>query len=80
MKTAIPTSGYVKTATGKADKVTGATEGNLAALDNNGNLTDSGIAKDNVVVDDGIKDVVRTGNVATDAEVTEMLKEVFPTE
>lgn len=66
--------------TGKADKVTGATEGNLAALDNNGNLTDSGIAKDNVVVDDDIKDVVRTGNVATDAEVTEMLKEVFPTE
>ena len=33
-----------------------------------------------VVKDDDIKDVVRTGNVATDAEVTEMLKEVFPTE
>lgn len=154
--------------TDKADKVKAATKGHIAALDENGNLTDAGIAKDDVVTkvvpaavgniatlgtdgklvdsgvlatevvlkeagkglstedytteeknklkgiseganktevsttngyvkvdgtevkvyelptdvvkDDDIKDVVRTGNVATDAEVTEMLKEVFPTE
>ena len=29
---------------GKADKVTGAVDGNLAGLDSNGNLTDSGVA------------------------------------
>lgn len=42
-----PWGGWVKLANtsevdGKADKVSGATNGNLAALDSNGNLTDSG--------------------------------------
>ena len=32
----------------KADKVSGATNGNLAGLDSNGNLTDSGVAASNV--------------------------------
>lgn len=32
----------IPTVTGKADKVSGATNGNLAGLDSNGNLTDSG--------------------------------------
>ena len=44
---------------GKADKVTNATAGNIASLDANGNLADSGHA------------------IATDAEVTAMLDEVF---
>lgn len=37
--------------TGKADKVTGATSGNLAALDGNGNLTDSGAKASDFVTD-----------------------------
>lgn len=36
---------------GKADKVEDAVDGNLAGLDGNGNLTDSGIAADRVVQD-----------------------------
>jgi hypothetical protein len=39
--------------TTKADKVTSATDGNLAGLDANGNLTDSGVAPDDFVT--GIK-------------------------
>lgn len=35
----------------KADKVTGAVSGNLAGLDSNGNLTDSGVAAANLVHD-----------------------------
>ena len=35
-------SGVIPDITGKADKVSGATNGNFAALDSNGNLTDSG--------------------------------------
>ena len=46
---------------GKADKVANATEGNLAALDANGNLVDSG------------------HGIATDAEVTAMLNEIYGT-
>ena len=46
---------------GKTDKVANATEGNLAGLDGNGNLTDSGVG------------------IATSAEVTEVLNEVFGT-
>ena len=34
---------------GKADKVTGATAGNLASLDSNGNLTDSNVAASSVI-------------------------------
>lgn len=37
--------------TGKADKVTGATSGDLAALDGNGNLTDSGAKASDFVTD-----------------------------
>ena len=44
---------------GKADKVSNATAGNIAALDANGNITDSGIS------------------VATTAQVTEMLNEIY---
>ena len=53
---------------GKADKVAGATEGNFAALDANGNLTDSGKKA---------ADFVATTDIATDAEVAEVMKEVF---
>lgn len=52
---------------GKADKVESATNGHLAGLDANGNLTDSGIAASEVL----------KGTAATDAEVEAMLKEVF---
>ncbi|MBQ3447530.1 MAG: hypothetical protein IJG37_07800 [Synergistaceae bacterium] len=54
--------------TGKADKVSNATAGHVAGLDANGNLTDTGIAS---------ADVLTVADVATDAEVTEMLNEVF---
>ena len=56
---------------GKADKVAGATEGNLPMLDAEGNLTNSNIAATNVVTAD---------TIATDEEVEEMLAEVFPAE
>lgn len=92
----------------KADKVSGATNGNLAGLDANGNLTDSGIAANTVakvsqlnakvdkvttatsgnlpkfgtsgaLADSGIavSKLLTTDDVATDAEVEEMLTEVF---
>ena len=38
----IDTTTYISDVSGKADKVTSATNGNFAALDSNGNLTDSG--------------------------------------
>lgn len=38
---------------GKADKVSGATNGNLAGLDATGNLTDSGVSANNVALLDG---------------------------
>lgn len=71
---------------GKADKVAGATDGNFAGLDANGNLTDSGksaadfskVEASNtagaIKVDGSDVTVVE---IATDAEVTEMLNEVF---
>ncbi len=52
----------------KADKVASATAGNLAGLDANGNLTDSGVIAANVLT---------TADVATDAEVNEMLAKYF---
>ena len=53
---------------GKTDKVANPTANNLPALDANGNLADSGIAKANVV---------QKADIATNAEITEMLNEVF---
>lgn len=54
--------------TGKADKVGSATAGNIASLDANGNLVDGGKA---------VVNILTTADVATDAECTEMLAEVF---
>ena len=53
---------------GKTDKVMNATAGHVASLDANGNLLDSGVIAENVVT---------TADIATSAEVTEMLGEVF---
>ncbi len=53
---------------GKADKVASATAGHVASLDANGNLQDSGVVAANLVT---------TADIATNAEVTEMLGEVF---
>ena len=47
---------------GKADKVSGATGGDLASLDANGNLVDSGIAAGDVVVDSDLSTVATTGS------------------
>ena len=52
---------------GKTDKVAGATADDLATLDANGNLTDSGILKTNVV---------QKSDIATMTEINEMLTEV----
>ena len=51
-----------------ADKVKNAPSGNFAALDANGNLTDSGKKS---------ADFVATTDIASDAEVAEVMKEVF---
>jgi len=72
---------------GKADKVSNATNGNFAGLDANGNLTDSGKSASDfnkvlvptegdgtVTVDGTSKAIVY---IATDAEVTEMLNDIF---
>lgn len=54
---------------GKADKVSSATNGDLASLDASGNLVDSGIAAANVLT---------TANIAPDADVTEMMNDIWP--
>ncbi len=54
--------------TGKADKVGSATAGNLASLDAHGNIQDSGKAASTVLT---------SADVATDAEVNEMLTEIW---
>ena len=54
--------------TGKADKAANPTAGHVAGLDASGNPTDTGIVAANVLT---------TADVATDAEVNEMLTEVF---
>ena len=73
---------------GKTDKVDGATAGNFAGLDANGNLTDSGKAPTDfskVEASDTAGAIKVDGTdvtvvaIATDAEVTEMLDEVFGT-
>ena len=45
----IDTTTYISDVSDKADKVTSATDGNLAKLDSNGNLADSGVATTNVI-------------------------------
>lgn len=51
---ALPTNAELNTALdGKADKVAAATEGNLAALDENGNIVDSGLPSSDVAKEDG---------------------------
>ncbi len=52
----------------KANKAANPTAGHVAGVDANGNVTDTGIVAANVLT---------TADVATDAEVTEMLNEVF---
>lgn len=54
---------------GKADKVTGATAGDIAVLDANGNLTDTGIASVNLVHD---ASYVHTDENFTSAEKTKL--------
>jgi len=55
--------------TGKADKVANATVGNLASLDSNGNLSDSGVASANLVHDGSY---VHTDNNYTNADKTKL--------
>ncbi len=71
----------------KADKVAGAVEGNFAGLDANGNLTDSGkkaggatmatTPDANTLATEIAVKAAMDAIVATDAEVTAMLNEVF---
>ena len=68
-------SGTLRTGTadisGKADKVSGATNGDLAGLDSNGNLTDSGIASTNVVVKSSTTGLLKNdGTVDTSTYLT----------
>ena len=55
----------------KADKVKGATAGNLATLDASGNIVDSGVSAAKVLTEE---------DVATDEEFNAMLDELFPAE
>lgn len=62
--------------TPKADKVTGATNGNLAGLDANGNIKDSGLSADNVALKDGSYSGMSVGT-AEDLESTESVATEF---
>lgn len=55
----------------KADKVSGATDGHLAGLDGNGNLTDSGVAASEVVTDSELQSAL-----ADKADVSSVPKEL----
>ena len=58
----------------KADKVTGATNGNIAGLDANGNLTDSGIAASTVATKSEVSEVDKKfANYTTTSALTELL-------
>jgi hypothetical protein len=61
------TTSQIPSVTGKADKVTGATNGNFAGLDANGNLTDSGKSASSFVADVHFDQTV---NLSTSASVT----------
>ena len=64
----VTNNGLMVDVSDKADKVASATNGNVSSLDANGNLVDSGIAKDNII---------QVSNVALDTEVAEMINGVF---
>ena len=64
----VTANGLKVDASGKANKVANPTAGNVAGVDANGNPMDTGIPSANVLT---------TANIATDAEVNEMLAEVF---
>ena len=62
---------------GKADKVQNATANHLAALDTNGNLVDSGIAKADVVTDVSDKvDKVQLAQLGADATIDDLYSKV----
>jgi len=67
---------------GKADKVTGATEGNFASLDANGNLTDSGKGAASFVPAVEGDDVLRASDIAdyTAEEIAALLADETPAE
>jgi len=54
LKTDLAGGGSEGNISGKADKVLGATAGNFAGLDENGNLTDSGMNAGNLVFGGGL--------------------------
>lgn len=56
--------------TGKADKVSSATNGHLAGLNSSGNLTDSGVIADNVIQSTSVKNIVVLTQAEFDALTT----------
>jgi len=56
--------------TGVSTKVTNATDGNLAGLDANGNITDSGIAANEVIVSTSVRTIVTLTQAQYDALAT----------
>ena len=68
-------SGVIPDISGKADKVTGATSGDLAGLDSNGNLTDSGVAAGSVALDVDV--VHKSGTETITGEKTFESKTLF---
>lgn len=80
----IDTTTYVSDISGKADKVASATNGDVATLDSNGNLVDSGIASTNVVVksatagllkNDGSIDTTTTAAVSANTTAISNIKD-----
>lgn len=72
----VKTDGFFVDITGKADKVSGATADDIAMLDANGNLADSGIStKKGGTAKTGI--VVVEADIASDTDVTTVISDVF---
>lgn len=61
-------SGVIPDVSGKADKVNGATSGNFASLDANGNLTDSGHKHSDYLTEAPVTDVQVAGTSVLDAQ------------
>ena len=66
-------NGTIPSPDGKADKVDSATEGDLAGLDSNGNLTDSGIAASNVITKSATAGLVKNdGTIDTTQYISDV--------
>lgn len=69
----VDTNAYITSSgiTGKADKVSNATSGDIATLDNNGNLVDSEISSSNIIVKSNTSGLIKNdGTIDTNTYLT----------